>query len=85
MEVKKDELQRVVAECTVFSEYSISFESWSSTYYLYFSFPIFELSWSAFNKIEEVNSRPATLPKNVCTKEVFLKVHQNPQCIFNKV
>ena len=34
MKVNKDELQGRVAECTVFSQYSISFGSWSNTYLL---------------------------------------------------
>ena len=32
----------------------------------------FELRRSIFTKIEEIDSRPATLPKKACIKEVFL-------------
>ena len=69
MKVKKEELQGRVAECTVFSQYSTSFRSLNSTYYyLHCCFHIFELRWNV-NKIEEIDSRPATLPKNVNTLE----------------
>ena len=67
MKINKEELEGRVAECTGFSQYSIS-----STDYLHCSFHIFELCWSAFTKIEEIDSRPATLPKKACIKEVFL-------------
>ena len=72
MKVNKEELQGSVAECTVFSQYSISFGSWSSTYHLHCSFHIFELRWSVFNKIEDIDSRPVTLPKKVWIKEAFV-------------
>ena len=72
MEVNKEELERRIAECTVFSQCSISFGTLSSTCYLYSSFHIFELCWNVLNKIGELDSGSATLPKKVCTEEVFL-------------
>ena len=76
MKKSKEKLQRRVAECTVFSQYSISFGSCSSTYYLRCSIHIFELRRNVLNKIEAIEKtfkRPATLPKKGCTKEAFCK------------
>ena len=69
----------------LFFQYSISFGSRNSTYYLHCSFHTFELRWGVFNKTGEIDSRPATLPKKACVKEVFLQIYQNLQCFFNKV
>ena len=77
MDVSKEKLQRTVDECTVFSQCSISFGSWSSTYHRHSS------SFATFlNKIAEIDSRPAfteeslykgDFPVNTSESSVFLQ------------
>ena len=72
MKVDKEELQgRMLLNVLCFLNMA-SFLGHEVVHYFHCSLHIFELRWSVFNKIEEIGFRPATLPKKVCTKEVFL-------------
>ena len=81
MKINKKKLEGRVAECTGFSRYSIS-----STDYLHCSFHIFELCWSAFNKIEEIDSRPALYRKKLLSRRFsceYIRIFSTSSTRFN--
>ena len=72
MKVNKEALQGRVIECTVLSRI-VSVLGHELVHITSTPLSIYSnCAGVLFDKIKEIDSRPATLPKNVCTKEVFL-------------
>ena len=72
MKVNKETLQGRVTKCTVLSRI-VSVSGHEVVHITSTPLSIYSnCAGVIFDKIEEIDSRPATLPKNVCTKEVFL-------------